>query len=279
VDLESEAAGRARAEYIASDARLDVARRAASRARGLLEDRVTSQRAVEEAEGALRIADADLRAVETRLSTYGISADGDAGDEPARVRLESPIAGTVVARSVHIGQWVEPSDILIEVVDLDELWLRASVYEREMRYVQVGQVVQVSVRAYPDELFTGRVVQVSDVFDEETRSVPIRVVLPNAEHRLKPGMFATASIQGTHAHEPRPLLAVPAVAIQQVDGHRAVFVRVDEGVFELRQVHTGERAGELIEILNGLVAGDEVVAEGSFLLKGELLKSSLGEEE
>jgi cobalt-zinc-cadmium efflux system membrane fusion protein len=279
VDLESEDAGRARAEHVAAVARVDVARRAAERARSLLEGRVTSERAVEEADGALRILEAELRAVETRLATFGVPPVVEPGADPARVRVESPIDGTVVARTAYIGQWVEPSDVVVEVVDLDELWLRASVYEREMRHVRVGQVVQVGVRAYPGELFAGRVAQVSDVLDPETRSVPIRVVLPNRDRRLKPGMFATANIQGTHAHEPRRLLAIPAAAIQEVDGHRAVFVRLDEGVFELRQVHTGERAGDQIEILNGLSPGDEVVGEGSFLLKGALLKATLGEEE
>lgn len=279
VDLESEDVGRARAERVAAAARVNVARRAATRARGLLEGRITSERAVEEAEGALAIAEADLSAVETRLSTFGISPGEDFGEHPARVRLSCPIAGTVVGRSVSIGQWVEPADVLVEVVDLDEMWLRASVYERDMRYVEVGQTVEVSVRAYPGETFEGRIGQVSDVLDLETRSVPIRVVLPNSERHLKPGMFATAHIQGTHAHEPRRLLAVPLAAIQEVDGHQAVFVRLEEGVFELRQVHTGERAANQVEILNGLSAGDEIVAEGSFLLKGELLKATLGEEE
>jgi cobalt-zinc-cadmium efflux system membrane fusion protein len=75
------------------------------------------------------------------------------------------------------------------------------------------------------------------------------------------------------------MLAIPWSAVQEVDGHQGVFVRIDEGVYVLRRVHTGERAGDYVEILNGLSIGDEVVAEGSFLLKGELLKATLGEQE
>lgn len=279
VVLESNAVGRARAELIAAKVRVDVARRAAERARGLLEDRVTSQRAVEEAEGALQIAVADLRTVETRLATFGASPDEPSPDAPARVVLKSPIAGTVVARSAHIGQWVEPSDTLVEVVDLDELWLVAAVYERELRFVERGQPVQVEVRAYPGEVFTGTITQVGDTLEPDTRSIPIRVVLANPDRRLKPGMFATASIQGTHAHDEQRLLAIPWSAVQEIDGHHGVFVRLDDGAFLLRRIHTGERAGDYVEILNGLTAGDEVVTEGSFLLKGELLKATLGEEE
>jgi len=279
VILESDEVGRAWADWIAARARAAVARRKLDRQHRLLEDRITSQRALEESEGEQQVADADLQATRTRLATFGITPSEQAPRNPARVTLTSPIAGTVVARSVHVGQWVEPSETVIEVIDLDELWIRASVYEREMRLVEVGQAVQVEVRAFPGEVFSGTVAQVSGTLDERTRSVGIRVVLPNPEHRLRPGMFATARVQGTHAHAPRRLLGIPWAAIQQVDGHQAVFVKVEDGVFELRRVHTGERAGDLVEILNGLTAGDEVVAEGSFLLKGQLLRSSLGEDE
>jgi cobalt-zinc-cadmium efflux system membrane fusion protein len=70
---------------------------------------------------------------------------------------------------------------------------------------------------------------------------------------------------------------MPWTAVQDIDEHRTAFVRIDEGVFELRRIHTGERAGELVEVLNGLEAGEQVVTEGSFLLKGQLLRSTLGD--
>ena len=111
------------------------------------------------------------------------------------------------------------------------------------------------------------------------KTVKVVVALANPGHRLKPGMFATARIIGTRANESRRMLAIPWAAVQEVDGHPAVFVREGERAFELRRIHTGERAGDLVEVLNGVKVGDEVVADGSFLLKGELLKSTLGEEE
>jgi cobalt-zinc-cadmium efflux system membrane fusion protein len=277
--LESESAGRAWADLIAAGARERVARRTRDRQRQLQADRVTSERAVEEAEGALLVAEADLQAAQTRLATFGVSALDGAPDDPTQILLASPLAGTVVARRAHVGQWVEPTDTVAEVVDLDELWLEMSVYERDMRFVAVGQPVQADVRAFPDEVFAGTVSQVAGTLDVQTRTVAVRVVLPNRDHRLRPGMFATARISGTHAHEPRQLLAIPWAAVQQVDDHRGVFVRVAEGVFELRSVHTGERAGDFVEVLNGLREGETVVAEGSFVLKGQLLRSTLGEEE
>ena len=277
--LESEAVGRAWADLIATRARERVARQTLERQRRLFEDRVTSERSVEEAEGALLVAEADLQATRTRLETFGVPASDEAPADPTRVVLTSPLTGVVILRSAHVGQWVEPADTVAEVVDLDELWLEVSVYERDMRLVEVGQRVQVEVRAFPDEVFTGTVSQVAGTLDVQTRTVAVRVVLPNAGHRLRPGMFATARISGAHAHETRRLLAIPWAAVQQIDDHRAVFVRVADGVFELRRIHTGERARELVEVLNGLSEGEQVVTEGSFLLKGQLLRSTLGEEE
>jgi cobalt-zinc-cadmium efflux system membrane fusion protein len=277
--LESEVVGRAWADLIAARARADVARRTLERQRRLLADRVTSERAVEEAEGALLVAEADLQADQTRLATFGVVVSDEPPPDPTRVTLTSPLAGTVVARSANVGQWAEPTETIVEIIDLSALWLEAAVYENEMRLVSVGQTVRVEVRAFPDEVFSGTVSQVAGTLDPQTRTVSVRVALPNPGLRLRPGMFATARIQGTHDHEPRRLLAIPWPAVQQIDDHRAVFVRLAAGVFELRRVHTGERAGDLVEILNGLSAGDEVVTEGSFLLKGQLLRSTLGEDE
>ena len=276
--LESDAVGRAWANLIAARARADVARRALDQRR-LLADRVTSERAMEEAESTLLVAEADLQADETRLVTFGVPVSDVTPDDPTRVTLTSPLAGTVVVRRAHVGQWVEPVDTIAEVVDLERLWLELSVYERDMRFVRVGQAVQVEVRAFPDAVFRGLVSQVAGTLDEQTRTVTVRVELPNPDRRLRPGMFATARVQGTHDHEARRLVAVPWAAVQQIDDHRAVFVREAEGVFELRRIHTGERAGDLVEVLNGLSPGDRVVTEGSFVLKGQLLRSTLGEEE
>lgn len=278
--IDSPEVGRARAEYIAARARVDVATQTYDRERSLLKGRATSEREVQEAEAERKTAEANLQATRTLLATLGVNEGAPAQlSESARVVLTSPIAGVVVSRTALVGQSVEASETLIEVVDLDVIWLLGDVYERDMRLISAGQKVNAEVRAFPGEMFSGNVDHVAGTLDERTRSVKVRVVLQNAEHRLRPGMFATTRIQGTHEHEPRRMLAIPWSAVQVVDDHRAVFVRKSDGEFELRSVHTGERAGDDVEILNGLSAGDEVVATGSFLLKGQLLRSTLGEDE
>ncbi|MCL7966092.1 MAG: efflux RND transporter periplasmic adaptor subunit [marine benthic group bacterium] len=279
VTMESVDVGRAAADYISAEADLEVARQSVERARRLRERRISSQQALETAEAAFSAAAANLAAAQARLRAFGVPRGGLSEAAQGRVTLTSPISGSVTARSAHVGQWVEPSEVIIEVVGLDSLWLKASVYERDLRHVEIGQRVQVEVRAYPGEVFECVIRAIESTLSESTRSAQVRVILANPDHRLKPGMFATARILGTHAHEARELLGIPRSAVEQIDGHDAVFVRVDEGVFEVRSVHIGEQASGYVEVLTGLDAGEEVVADGSFLLKGQLLRSTLGEEE
>ena len=279
VVMESAEVGRAAADYIGAEAELGVSRQAVERARRLFEQRISSQQALERAEAEFAADEANLRAAEARLRAFGVPPGGVADAAEGRVTLKSPIAGTVSARAAHVGQWVEPSEVIIELVGLDSLWLIASVYERDLRYISLGQRVQIEVRAYPGEVFECVVRAIESTLDEQTRSARVRVTLANPDHRLKPGMFATARILGTHAHDARELLAVPISAVEEIEGHSAVFVRVDEGVFEVRTVHLGEQDGGFVEVLNGLEAGVDVVADGSFMLKGQLLRSTLGEDE
>lgn len=278
VELDSDVIGRARADLIAAVARVDVARRAARRARQLHEDRIGSERAVEEAEGALQVAGADLQAARARLRSYGVDTNGAAADNPGRVVLSSPIGGTVIARRAHIGQWVAPADVLVEVVDLDELWILGAVPERRLRHVRTGDPVEVDVRAHPGERFTGTVEQIAGALDERTRSVMVRIVLPNPNHRLKPGMFATARIRAASATS-EPVLSVPESALHELEGEPVVFVRLGEGSFKARPVRTVHRAGGRVAIAQGLEVGEEVVVEGGLLLKGQVLRETLAEDE
>lgn len=278
VELESHDVGRARADLIAAEARAEVARRAARRARQLREDRIGSDRAVEEAEGAFDIARADLQAARARLRSYGVEPQAAAPDVPGHVVLSSPIAGTVIARRAHLGQWVEAADVLVEVVDLDALWLLGAVNESQLRHVAIGEPVEIAVRAFPGEAFSGTVDQIAGALDERTRSVSVRIVLANPGHRLKPGMFATARIRGAGAAS-GSALTVPRAALHEIAGQSSVFVHVGEGEFEVRAVQTDKRAGDQVAIEAGLAEGEEVVTEGSLLLKGQALRETLAEED
>lgn len=276
--LESAEVGEARADFVADQARAEVALRAAKRARGLLESRVTSERAVEEAEGELRQAEADLEAARTRLLSYGADPNSPHQEQPGQVVLTSPIGGTVVERTVYVGQWVEPGDSVLGIIDLKELWLAGSVYEGDLQHVQEGQQVVVEIRALPGERFQGEVAYVADRLDPESRTAALRVVMPNIDHRLRPGMFATAQLAAA-ATEARQVLAIPASALQDVEGRPFVFVPDGETSFRVRWVQVGASEGEWAEIIDGLTPEERLVTRGSLLLKAQLLRSTLGEDE
>lgn len=113
-----------------------------------------------------------------------------------------------------------------------------------------------------------------DVVDPQTRTLPVRIVVPNREVRLRPGMFVLTSLAGPST---RAAVFVPTNAIQDVNGFRVVFVTQDGSTFYARAIEAGIQANGMVEITQGLTASDRVVVQGAFMVKGELLKGTVGE--
>ena len=140
--------------------------------------------------------------------------------------------------------------------------------------VKAGVPVEVSVSAYPGETFAGTIAWVADMVNPKTRRVTVRCALPNAQGRLKPEMYATMMLgEG----EPRPVVVVPAAAVQDIDGKPVVFVEEGPGRYRRRDVTVGPESGGTVEVRSGLRDGERVVVAGAFLLKSELLKSTTPE--
>jgi multidrug efflux pump subunit AcrA (membrane-fusion protein) len=133
----------------------------------------------------------------------------------------------------------------------------------------------VQVRAYPGREFNGRILKLGEALDKETRTLQVRVAIPNPQGLLKPEMYATAAFQ---QRTRRPALFVPEEAVQDINGVPAVFVRRSPTEFESRAVQTGQRTNGEVEIQDGLKPQELVVVKGSFMLKSELLKNSIKEE-
>jgi cobalt-zinc-cadmium efflux system membrane fusion protein len=129
-------------------------------------------------------------------------------------------------------------------------------------------MVEVLINAYPDEVFHGKVTYVGDVLDVKTRTMNLRLELPNAERKLKPEMYATIRVYSTPEKD---ILAVPESAIQRDRERKFVFVQRDPHTFELRDVKLGESDGQMVKVLDGLLEGEAVVTKGAFVLKSELL--------
>lgn len=155
-----------------------------------------------------------LDAARTKLRLLGIVPNQIADIEKTRkaetyLTIFAPSGGTVIEKQVRAGQYVKEGDVLYRIADLDPIWLYVDVYEYDLGWVRHGQRVDVTVEAFPGELFSGKVAFIDPFLDDKTRTVKARVNLPNPERRLKPGMYASASIrvrlQGDGTPEPTGL--------------------------------------------------------------------------
>jgi RND family efflux transporter MFP subunit len=192
--------------------------------------------------------------------------------------LTTPIEGLVVERAATLGQMVEPQATLFLVMDLRRVWLQVDVYEQDLAQVRAGQRALVRLKAAPGEDFSGLVENVGALVDPRSRTVKVRVVLDNPRGVLKPGMFATVTIEGTSGEKRRGLY-VPSEAVQRLGQEHVVFVARGEGAFEPRRVKVAHDGAAWTELARGVAAGETVVTRGAFALKSELKKDELGGEE
>lgn len=270
---------RARADYASAAAQAELAERELARERELLVSKATTEREVNAAKAKESVGKVELRAAEERLKAFGIGPPGASsaqqGPAGGGVVLTTPLAGTVLDVKARIGQSVGPSDTLFVVGEIDEVWLLVDVHERYYPFVREGDTVKVSVLALPDKSFDGRVDSIAGVLDETTKAARARIVLHNPDRTLKPGMSARARI--VHASGPaEKVVNVPRAALQTIDGLPFVFVEKKPGAYELRTVEKGAEAEGKVEIKRGVEAGEAVVADGSFLLKSEVLREQMG---
>jgi membrane fusion protein, heavy metal efflux system len=275
-ELRSPELGRARADLITAEARRDLAQQALERKRGLAAERIVAMREVQEAEAAFRAAAAEARAAATNLRALGFSPDEVDGDASVFV-LRSPLAGQVIERRAVLGQHADIDSPLFIVADLSRLWLIAQVFERDAVNLQVGTVAHMTMAALPGGEVDGRVTQVGRQVDAGSRTVPVRIELPNPSGVLRPGMSATARLEVVGATQ--QVLAVPVAAVQRVGQAWLAFVPRSAQEFEMRPVGRGRDLGNEVEIVSGLKAGETVVVDGAFLLKAEAEKRRGGGDE
>jgi membrane fusion protein, copper/silver efflux system len=189
--------------------------------------------------------------------------------------IRAPIGGHVIESLVNEGDYVEAGLDLFRLADLSTVWGNLHIFEKDLGVVRVGSEAIIRAAAFPGRTFEGRIFQMGNVVDEKTRTVEARVDLANPSGDLRPGMYVDVDVRASGRRE---AFGVPSAAVLDFQNGQAVFVRAGEGRFLLREVKTGASADGFTEILSGLKAGEAVVTNGSFFLKSELLKNSLGEE-
>jgi cobalt-zinc-cadmium efflux system membrane fusion protein len=288
-ELESSDIDQAEADYLkaladyenalrSSAAEIKLAQESYDRNKLLYEQKITAGKNLQSAEHDLEVAKAAgensvngtkaaLTAARRHLLILGlndatIDALAKKTDLAATFSLNSPIDGIVVERNATVGASVGTDANLFKIIDLSRVWIDADVFEKDLPRVRPGQDVKLTVTAFPQSTFSGKVILINSVVDPETRTVKVRTEVANPDGRLKPDMFANVQIV-TDVN--RAAISIPQSAVLNDDGKAIVFVAEKDG-YKKRQVQAGIQNNNRVEIVDGLNAGDKVVVKGNYLL-------------
>jgi len=187
--------------------------------------------------------------------------------------LRAPIAGTIIDRQIALGEYASEQKPAFTVADLSTVWVDLSVYRRDLKRVNVGDVVLIDAEDGSSPI-EAKISYVSPVGSSDTQSALARAVVTNKDMRLRPGLFVTARL--ILAAKPVPI-SVKSSALQTIENRTVVFVR-NGPKFEPRDVELGDRDPDNVEVLFGLVEGDRYAAKNSFVIKAELAKGSAAHE-
>jgi membrane fusion protein, heavy metal efflux system len=280
--LDSREVADAKSEYLTASVKVELEKTNFDRQQALWDKRIASEQTFLQAKAAYSEASLRQDLARQKLSALGLNAaevarlaKQDEGTPNASTlreyELRAPITGRIVERKVDVGTAVgkegDPAD-LYTVADLSTVWIELAVPTADLAKVKEGARVVVTPGPGDDDgkRAEGRVVFVSPLLNQETRSARVIVALPNPDLAWRPGTFVSAEVQ---IAEDVVTARVPKQALQTVEGKRVVFVRTKEG-FEKREVETGKSDDEAIEIAAGLKAGEEIAVANTFLLKAEL---------
>jgi cobalt-zinc-cadmium efflux system membrane fusion protein len=243
-------------------------KQAFERAGRLLEADVAPRKDFETARADYDQARAETRRAELRLRSLGPAPGG----ESAQYTLRAPIAGIVVDRHANPGTQVRPDlpEPLFVITDPTRLWVIVDLPERALGKVQPGRPVAVEVDAFPNERFEAKVAWVGEIVDPATRRVPVRCTLLNPYRRLKPEMYARATLLAEHGER---AVRVPNEALVTAGLYTFAFVERAPGEFERRKLSLAFQTPESSYVLSGLVAGERVVVGGALLLNAELAET------
>ena len=264
--------GIAEGDYLKAGARLHEAELAHLRAKELYDNKAVSLAELQRREAAMKTAQAELREANNRLQLLGVPPqeinrlDRDLTIK-ADMPLRAPFDGRVITRNITRGEVVETEQKLFTVANLTDVWVVGNVPEKDVQFIRKDQKVNVVLAAYPHAIFAGTITYIGDVLDPATRTMSLRVTVPNPDRLLKPEMFAIVSVFATSSPD---TLSVPLAAVQDGPVDKMVFVQRETGVFEARTVKLGSEEADVVRVLEGVKAGEQVVSKGSFALKSEM---------
>lgn len=221
--------------------------------------------------------DSLLAAARRKLQLWDIPAADIArleqtGEVVKSVTLRSPISGVVVKKDVVDGMQLPAGAMPYEIVDLSTVWVLADVYESDLGRVKTGMPARLTLKAFPQKTFEGRVAFIDPLLDPRTRTVKVRLAFSNRSGDLRPEMFGEVVLRG----EAREGLRIPADAVIRSGTRSVVFVALGDGKFQPRDVQVGDSDGPNLEVVGGLTEGELVVTRANFLVDSESrLRASL----
>lgn len=256
--LESPDLAQAFADFHRAKAQHQQARRALERVRELGAHDIASRKEVDQAEVDFASAEGEWRRAEARLTQLG------AQDGARTLTLRAPIAGRISELAAAPGgYWNDLNAPLMVLANLSKVWFTASVQEKDIPSIRVGQEVGATLASFPGQTFHSKVAFVGEMLDPETRTVKVRAAFDNASRRLLPAMFANVTFQ-LSAHKG---VVVPTTAILQNPAGSRVYVEVAPWVFEVRVIKEGVHLGEAwTEVVEGLKPGERLVVKEGILL-------------
>jgi Cu(I)/Ag(I) efflux system membrane fusion protein len=194
------------------------------------------------------------------------------GKPTKTLTLYSPMTGVVTKKDVVMGHRINEGDMPYEITDLSRVWVLADAYESDLSRIRLGMPATLSLQAFPNRTFTGKVIFVDPVLDPRTRTAKVRIEFPNPRAELKPEMFGEVTLR----MPAREGLSIPADAVIDSGTMKVVFVAIGEGKLQPREVKLGSVSGDSVEVLSGLAAGERVVTRANFLVDSESqLRASL----
>ena len=190
----------------------------------------------------------------------------------ARKTLRAPFAGIVGIRQINLGQYLNTGDPVVTLQSFDPIYVNFSLPQQNLSQITVGQAVEITLDAYGDKVFNGKITAINSLVDQNSRNIQIQATLPNSDTLLRPGMFAKVKVVLPEAQE---VVAIPSSSIHYAPYGDSVFIVSDlkspdgktyKGVKE-QFVKLGQSKGDLTAIVSGLNPGDEVVTSGVFRLR------------
>jgi len=257
--------GQAQAEARRAESDYALAEKNLARMRELEQHGVAARKDLQAAEAESARSKAEKDRAQARLRLYG----NGRGDVDQTYTLTSPIAGTVVERNINPGQELRPDQMiansppLFVVTNPGTLWAVFDASERDLAMLRPGKLVRVHAPAYRDEKFSARVEAIADFLDPATRTLKVRARIDNPGRKLKAEMFVTAEVESDGDQE----LLVPTRAVYFQGERHYLFIEMEKGRYERREVKIGDVRGEQIEILAGLQEHENVVVEGTLMLQ------------